>query len=58
MRKIVQIATVSIPNNMSTQCYGYLYALCDDGTLWIQNISPYPAKWHQEKTIPLEAPDA
>jgi hypothetical protein len=33
-RKIVQIACCGVDNVQSTQCNFFLYALCDDGTLF------------------------
>lgn len=32
--KIIQIAVAGVNNNSQTQCNAYIYALCEDGSLW------------------------
>jgi hypothetical protein len=49
-RKIIQIAACGVANTASTQCDGYLFALCDDGSVWCQpNNSPL---WYSHSVIP------
>lgn len=33
-RKIIQITGTGVDNNAGTQCDSFLWALCDDGTVW------------------------
>ena len=49
-RKIVQIQAVSVPNIESTQCYAFLYALCDDGTTWFRRDRD--TDWYPEPSVP------
>lgn len=52
-RKIVQIAVCGVNNTSQTQCDGFIYALCDDGTLWMKSITS--SNW--EKEPPIDAKD-
>lgn len=55
MRKIIQISAVPVPNTSQTQCHAYIFALCDDGTLWFRRDNG--DMWQRESDIPQEAPD-
>jgi hypothetical protein len=53
-RKIVQIAACGVDNVQSTQCNSFLYALCDDNSVWY--IPNNDAKWFPVPPVP-DAPD-
>jgi hypothetical protein len=53
-RRIIQITTIPVPNVITTQCFGFLYALCEDGTLWIKDIGTNDSGWRREENIPLD----
>ncbi len=49
MNKIIQIQAASVPNTMDTQCYVFLYALREDGSLLFKRDCD--TKWTVLKTI-------
>lgn len=53
-RKIIQIAACGVDNVQSTQCNSFLYALCDDNSVWC--IPNNDAKWFPVPPVP-DAPD-
>lgn len=62
MRKIIQIATTSPAIGISqsllsttrTKCEPHLFALCDDGTVWVMglNTSPQENSWSGWERVP------
>jgi len=36
MKKIIQISCVPVPNVETIQCHVYMYALCEDGSVWFK----------------------
>ena len=52
MRKIIQIAFSGVENTSQTQCNAQLFALCDDGTLWM--IKNNDDKWIKIPNVPQE----
>jgi len=52
-RKIIQISAIGVENNSVTQCSALLYALCNDGTVWVKRDWCYgPQPWMPEEPIP------
>jgi hypothetical protein len=50
-RKIVQLATAT--SGHQNEMYPSLYALCDDGTVWIRNVGEWKtAEWSILPPIP------
>jgi len=47
--KIKQIQVVSVPDVYNTQCHAFMYALCEDGSLWFKRDND--EKW-QPETVP------
>lgn len=54
VRRIVQISGVGVDNNSVTQCNAYLFALCNDGSVWRTNTSFY-GEWLAMPPIPQDA---
>lgn len=50
MRKIIQIAVTP----ETEECFGYLYALCSDGTVWFRSTSGNGTNWLQMPDLPQE----
>jgi len=48
--KIIQIQTASVPNVLETQCYVFLYALCEDGSLWFRRDND--KDWTEQNRAP------
>jgi hypothetical protein len=51
MMKIVQIVTM--PRDTASRSPDLLYALCDDGTVWVRVVAP-GAEWEQVPPIDEE----
>ena len=51
-RKIIQISSCGVENSVITQCNAFLFALCDDGTLWEQRNTF--STWQQVSPVPSE----
>lgn len=55
-RRIVQISTCGVTNHASTQCDSFVYALCDDGSVWMTDEASH--KWTCFPPIPQGETDA
>lgn len=59
MRKIIQLEVfrggVTVNNDQLASC---LYALCNDGTVWVRDLLPHgsPSYWRESVAIPQPAP--
>lgn len=53
VRKIIQIETVM--HHSFFEYYFYIYALCDDGTLWVRTPHQSDKSWQEiEQKIPQD----
>ncbi len=58
-REIIQISAAAIPENPDTYGHTYLYAMCDDGTVWaidtvVNDGDPVEPKWMQIPPVPQD----
>ena len=49
-RKVIQLTSCRVDNNLSTQCNFFLHALCDDGSMW--SIRDNEKEWFQVPQVP------
>jgi hypothetical protein len=57
MRKVIQIAVDSLPDNRGCDCYQELFALCDDGSIWLcepNKGNNFKLEWQQLPPVPQE----
>jgi hypothetical protein len=62
-RKIVQVTAAGVEEKQSTQCECFLFALCDDGTLWMTDNRivfgrPGEPYWTRLQDVPQDDEDA
>ena len=60
MRKVIQIVVDSQPENSGCNCYQELFALCNDGSIWLgkpNSENNFKLEWQQLPPIPQEQPN-